>query len=947
MTTTNIKEKLLWKINWIKNASEICTAQAVALSRLTAETVPVKTITQKEGSLWGTCTPDQLIKCIEKNHGIYELLHKFPQKVYFDIDSSEALPLEIIMEHIESLFPNGEFAVSGSVTDEKTSYHIISNKYVIRDEAERIQMKTIVMYMQENLHESFDTKVYTKNRCMKCINQSKLDGRVQSIITVDDYKKHMITCFFSDFLIPLPVMNEKVELKIQIEKSKVPFNLGTLPKLVLNTPQEIDFKCITPFEILKLLPLSASFDFAYTHLVARFCYHSKISFDDYLSWLLNKNPSIVKNEQGVKKWNELEQFPPVSMDRIKTILVYYYPQIKKDKTYRDFAQTFNLPVENIVGVETMSQDCFTGPEKYSVCSIGMGGGKTAQTIDYLADKHSFCWICPNKALASNTQKRLEDKSITATHYLDVHTKLKKNGDLNEYDKLIIVLNSLHYLQEKSYDIIVIDEVETMFDKFLGEFLEQKESKLKLKIWNQFIHILRTAGKVIFLDAFITTKTTNFIKMLEGNLDSTKIYIRLFEPTTRTINYVNGVEMMIDDIINKIKKGSKVFIFYPHKNQVGKIASMSSLNNLISEKTGKEGIFYNADADDKVKKGLKDVNVSWADKSFVITNNIITCGVNYEGLDFDYKYLFIAPFNSPRDIIQVSYRARYLSTGIIKICYMGAMNQVNAWTDDCHRMDDPLYKMLYKSILVEKKAPIKKSFQLFCVKAHYKQTTDTSAINKVIQKEIRELLEQHELGFSYDTIPDISSGSAEHLQQLCFAQEATMLDKMQLQKYFFKMEFTEKTFSTASECSLTNHETIAEVWDRHYLFFFNQLKYVLSTPTCVFNKIMELNKLESIFPVDIKKTKLSPEIIEQIFTEFSFKIITKTSSPYKILKEIYNVYFGKHVVATTFGTDKNVKYEVDEYYRGYYEFAKEYLLLDKEARMTFNNCQELEEHACEF
>ncbi len=140
----------------------------------------------------------------------------------------------------------------------------------------------------------------------------------------------------------------------------------------------------------------------------------------------------------------------------------------------------------------------------------MGGGKTAQTIDYLKGENSFCWICPNKALAYNTQNRLKVAEVEATHYLDVSTRLKKEGGLNDREKLISVLNSIHYLTKKAFKVVVIDEIETMLDKFLGDFLEQKAEQLKLKIWNEFIYMLRHANKVIFLDAFITTKTTNFI-----------------------------------------------------------------------------------------------------------------------------------------------------------------------------------------------------------------------------------------------------------------------------------------------------------------------------------------------------------------------------------------------------------------------------------------------------
>ena len=46
-----------------------------------------------------------------------------------------------------------------------------------------------------------------------------------------------------------------------------------------------------------------------------------------------------------------------------------------------------------------------------------------------------------------------------------------------------------------------------------------------------------------------------------------------------------------------------------------------------------------------------------DVDFVMTNNKINVGINYEKFDFDSVYLSIAGFSSPRDLIQVSYRCR--------------------------------------------------------------------------------------------------------------------------------------------------------------------------------------------------------------------------------------------------------------------------------------------------
>ena len=49
--------------------------------------------------------------------------------------------------------------------------------------------------------------------------------------------------------------------------------------------------------------------------------------------------------------------------------------------------------------------------------------------------------------------------------------------------------------------------------------------------------------------------------------------------------------------------------------------------------------------DKIKRKLKDVNNEWVKYDFVISNNIITVGVNFDVLHFDQCYLFIANPNN--------------------------------------------------------------------------------------------------------------------------------------------------------------------------------------------------------------------------------------------------------------------------------------------------------------
>jgi hypothetical protein len=216
--------------------------------------------------------------------------------------------------------------------------------------------------------------------------------------------------------------------------------------------------------------------------------------------------------------------------------------------------------------------------------------------------------------------------------------------------------------------------------------------------------------------------------------------------------------------------------------------MEMLSTLLETETNKKGIYYNADIDDIVKGGLKDVNKSWKDYDFIITNNIITCGVNYERKDFDFAYIFVASHNSPRDIIQVSYRARFLSSENIKLCYMGRMTQPNTFQIDTAIINCPIYTRLINSILIEKQSPLRKTLQLFCNKAHYKFQVNTAVLSSELKKYISELITNCEVGFSYKNIDNIDFRFAEKIQQDILKDCATMIDKIMLQKYFFQLSF---------------------------------------------------------------------------------------------------------------------------------------------------------------
>ena len=134
-------------------------------------------------------------------------------------------------------------ALSGSLTTEKTSIRVVVQNYQINSVADQRAMHLITKRL-----DGFDEKVYNKNRNMKCVNQSKLDGRVQAVITETDLRKHLITCFQSEML-PLPISADVIE-EIQVHAT---YDMSTLPRTVLEG--DINLDEMTPTEMMHALPI--------------------------------------------------------------------------------------------------------------------------------------------------------------------------------------------------------------------------------------------------------------------------------------------------------------------------------------------------------------------------------------------------------------------------------------------------------------------------------------------------------------------------------------------------------------------------------------------------------------------------------------------------------------------------------------------------------------------
>ena len=105
------------------------------------------------------------------------------------------------------------------------------------------------------------------------------------------------------------------------------------------------------------------------------------------------------------------------------------------------------------------------------------------------------------------------------------------------DKVRICLNSLHYLQGNNYDCIVIDKIEA----FLNQCFDNDTVENQRECWHIFLKLLKKAKRIIFLDAFTSKITYDFIREL-GEINNTIVYERPQETSNINVELLENVKI---------------------------------------------------------------------------------------------------------------------------------------------------------------------------------------------------------------------------------------------------------------------------------------------------------------------------------------------------------------------------------------------------------------------
>ena len=729
------------------------------------------------------------------NDDICEVITSFPCRIYFDVDGSTDLSLEEVKATIYKYFGDIKLYIMGYENDQKHSYHISTNHYITSQE-DLTYIKNIVSEMRRTECNAFDDVIYHKNRAMKCVNQSKPNGGIQKIIEGSENLKK----FFINSFIPDNVQSCRSTLHLPSISQQISHTVKSLPKIQCIIPSNMTQADMNDAkQLLSIAPITDDNDtHDYRWFVMAFCYSNGITFDHYIEWLSAHNPSQQRINKLKVCWDKLsvDLKNPITIQHFRRHMSQYYPELlDANLNTSKFMQMFDLTKYKPTLIGRIEPSHYSIRKKALVFNIGMGGGKTTTTLEYLKKKSdkSFVWLAPRQTLVLNTSFRMKNEfKIDHITHLDVGKD--KASKLQSANKLIICNQSLHYLlPNQDFKIVVIDEIETVINSWKDD--ETHKEKLGPN-FNAFINILKNAEKIILLDAFTTTKTMDLLESIGIRSTDIKLYTSEYTPVPKTLKYYDDQDKLVAQICDEITSGKKLYIFYAFKNGTSKRMGIRDLDQRIkgyvSAKTGNEPSSVLYFAESEAKNQLGNVNETWAKANYVITTSSITVGVNYEGRDFDKVYLFCSGYaNQARDIIQSSMRVRYPKDNEFGVFFFDHVTADYVKYPDYYHKKNPHYTRLIDGVLNEIQCDFDVSLRQFCKLTNYELGTVDPQLAKRKSTTINELFVSKTL-LEYSAVPKYDDVTALKVEESIYNRLATMEERLGMDRYYFDRVFKDFT-----------------------------------------------------------------------------------------------------------------------------------------------------------
>ena len=372
---------------------------------------------------------------------------------------------------------------------------------------------------------------------------------------------------------------------------------------------------------------------------------------------------------------ELENFKKSNNNSISIKTLFYYSKLSNENNYIGLLkkhrgvhlreeykkQLFSLAHSNSIHSRYLPYSILENIDttKNSIIHIKshLGSGKTTIIKQFIKNNPSIkkiLYFAPRILFARDIYNDLQDYDFKLYNKLKTH-------EYTTTDRIIIQLESLWKIGNQQFDLIVIDEIESV----LKQLTSKITNKNIVKTYETFNYIINNCKTIITADAFLSNNSVEIINKIKPNCLS-NVIVNTFNPYKRVAVEVAGFENLLEKAIQQVNKNERIVFITLIKNN-GDHAYKEFQDRCPNKKIK----YYYGSMNEKDKK-FDNINEEWKDVDILIYTPIITCGVNYSFPTFHSLYMWISPNSCcVRDLFQASLRVRTL---IKNDCYF-AFNYV--------------------------------------------------------------------------------------------------------------------------------------------------------------------------------------------------------------------------------------------------------------------------------
>lgn len=487
-----------------------------------------------------------------------------------------------------------------------------------------------------------------------------------------------------------------------------------------------------------------------------------------------------------------------------------------------------------------NDDAFADVKTTFVIKSHLGTGKTTQALEWIK-AHKDCRVLLISARRTFTRFIMGDLAPLAADGITFHAydeRREIGAKLSTFPHVVVQVESLWRLEEdfKAYDLVVVDESETILNQFHS--FETHKDKL-LRNFNVFERCVREAHRVLFADAFVTTRTLVACANLRDA--ATSLYINnTFNPYERKATRLwmeaktTAARMATPDEFGKriaadLTAGKRVAVVWTSLTAAKRFVK----THLPKDLPASQWRLYSSESRKAETAELGDVATNWKNLRLLMYTTAITIGVNYNPAEetdcFDRVYLYACSRTAlPRDIAQALLRCRRIRTNELvytvdiasppRVAYcidtiradfmkrrvtLEAANPIVQWKESPKWVEDNFCLNERESAL--RAYVYAETLEDYLIQSGY--TVEEEQVDRPVDAAEAEADEKVEA----DDVPILSWAEAEHIRTAMIDREASPIDRLALRRYNVYKQLKQET----KEGDDPNATRAAEVWRTLY------------------------------------------------------------------------------------------------------------------------------------